>query len=75
MRQGRATDLLLELFVDDIECVLDRDAFGVAGGHFESEREVEVDLLDWGVDEEHFEDVFVLDGVWGGVEFPRLKVD
>lgn len=75
MGQGRATDLLLELLVDHIECVLDRDAFGVPGGHFESEGEVEVDLLDWGVDEEHFEDVFVLDGIWGGVEFPGLKVD
>lgn len=75
MGQGRATDLLLELLVDDVECVLDRDAFGVTGGHFKSEGEVEVDLLDWGVDEEHFENVFVLDGVWGGVEFPGFKVD
>lgn len=31
---------------------------------------MEVNLLDWGCDKEHFEDVFVLDGVGGGVEFP-----
>lgn len=36
---------------------------------------MEVDSLDWRVDEEHLEDVFVLDGVWGGVEFPELDVD
>jgi hypothetical protein len=35
---------------------------------------VEVNLLDWWVDEVHFEDVFVLDRVWGGVEFPGWSV-
>lgn len=34
---------------------------------------MQVNLLDRWVDEVHLEDIFVLDGVWGGVEFPSMS--
>ena len=35
---------------------------------------MEVNLLDWGIDEKHFEDVLVLDGGGGGIEFPGPEI-
>jgi hypothetical protein len=34
---------------------------------------VQVNLLDRRIDEVQLEDIFVLDGVWGGVEFPSMS--
>lgn len=58
------TNLLFVLLVDGVHCVLYRHAFEISGGDFETEGEVELDLLDGGSYEEHFQDVFVLNCVW-----------
>jgi hypothetical protein len=52
---GADTHPLLELLVDGIQCVLDRNAFEVPCCYFEPEREVEVNLLDWWCCEELLE--------------------
>lgn len=57
------TDLLLELFVDGIQGILDGDTLQIPGGDLQAQGEVQVNLLDWGVDELEFEDVLVLNGV------------
>lgn len=57
-------DLLLELFVDGIQGILDGDTLQIPGGDLQTQGEVQVNLLDgWG-DEVEFEDVLVLDGIW-----------
>jgi len=38
---------LLELLVDSIQCILDRDAFEVPCCYLETEGEVKVNLLNW----------------------------
>lgn len=49
--QNDSTYLLLELLVDGIKCILDCDSLQISGGDLEAQGEVQVNLLDWGVDE------------------------
>lgn len=58
------------MLVDCVQRILYRDALHVAGRDLQAQGEVQVDLLDRGVDEVEFEDVLVFDGGWGGVELP-----
>ena len=51
--------LLPELLMDSIECILDGDAFEVSCGYFQPQREVQVNLLDWGCCEHFLENILV----------------
>lgn len=55
------TNLLLELLVDGVYCILDGHALEVSGCDGEPEREHQVDLLDWRVDEQLFQVLLVVD--------------
>lgn len=57
-------DLLLELFVDGIQGILNGDTLQIPGSDLQTQGEVQVNLLHSGSDEGEFEDVLVLDGVW-----------
>jgi hypothetical protein len=54
--------LLLELLVDGIHGIFDGDALEVASGHFETQGEPEVDLLDGWFAEGEFEICGFIDG-------------
>ena len=62
--------LLLELLVNGIERILDRDTLHVPRSDFEAEWEVKVDLLDGRFGEHLLQDRRVLDGACGGVDLP-----
>jgi len=55
------TYLLLELLVDGIHGVFDRDAFHVAGGDGEAAGPDQIDLLERWCAEWNFEEVWVCD--------------
>ena len=57
----RIANLLLELLVDSVQRVLDRDSLKITSSHFQSEREMQINLLHRGVYEMEFEDILVLD--------------
>ena len=52
--------LLLELFVDCVQCVLDRYPFQIACSDFEAQRKVQVNLLDRRGSEVLLENFFVV---------------
>ena len=64
--------LFLELLVDSVHGILDGDAFEIAGGHLQAQREVQIDLLDGRLDEVQLEVVLVVYARWRGIEFPGL---
>lgn len=59
--------------MDGIQCILDGNSFRVASRDFQSQWEVQVNLLDGWIDKVHFQDVFVFDRRRGGVESPGMK--
>lgn len=64
------TYLLLELFMNCVQSILDGDAFEIPRSNFESQREMQVNLLDGRVCEKLLQSFLVLQGCRGSVELP-----
>jgi len=58
---GKMSYPLLVCLVDRIQCILDRHALEVPRRYLEPQREVQVDLLNWGCCEQLLEIFLVLD--------------
>ena len=68
--ESRFADLFLELFMDCVQCILDRHSFQVSCSDFEPQRKVQVNLLDRRFGKVLLEYVFVFQCSWRCVQPP-----
>ena len=58
--------------MDGIQCILNRDTFQVPCSDFESQREVQINLLDGRSSEELLQRLLFVYRCWRGIQFPKV---